>query len=1190
MLQKQEAIPSYNAVSAEPVQEEQPIQGEKQVLSNPVVVNLAELAHQQALNLAEESTEQVEVSPFMPVPGDLPIPKGARVSTQEQATALADEVGPSAPSPAASSSFQASDSSTNSSLPPDTHGAVGPNHLMVVHNGRVRIQNRSGTTVIPETTLTAFWSSLNASNVFDPKALFDPYSNHWIFTAMSDRRSAGSSVLVGVSQTSDPTGNWNLYRIDADSTDQLWADYPSLGFNKDWVVITANMFTISGDSFTTSNIFVLNKASLFAGGSQSLTKFNAQNLGFTITPAITYDNAVSTMYLLNRWNSNTLRLFTITGAVGSEVFTPGAFVSAPISWSSIPAGDVDFAPQLGSTQKIQNNDDRIQNVVYRNGSLWTTHTVFFPSGGSPTRSAIQWWQLSTTGSIQQRALIQDTSGNTFYAFPSITVNKNNDVLIGYSRFSASQYASANYSFRAGTDPANTLQDDAVLKAGEAPYYKAPTGKNRWGDYSNTIVDPVNDTDMWTIQEYASTPLNGTDRWGTWWGRVVPGTGPPATQPNLTPFQPTGWSNKIVVSKMTGTSTDSTPLTTADTLYIDWAVTNNGDGPTGADFFTKLYVDGVERASWVSNPPLGVNFYSYVQDYSIGQLSAGQHTIRIVTDTSGAITEKNEADNEFSRTISIFAPTAPNLTPFQPTGWSDKIVVSRTTGTSTDSSALTTADTLYVDWAVINNGDEATAATFSSKLYVDGVERASWVSNPPLSINFYVFVQDYSIGTLSAGQHTIKIVVDTSGVIAEKSELDNEYTRVISVASAPVGSIVQLSQSSYSFNEGTVNTPQGFGALNVVVTRTDTSSAATVQYLTSDQSGGNECNLATGFASQRCDYAAQAGTLRFAAGEGTKTIQIPIINDGYIEGSEVFTIRLQNPVGATLGANTQATIIIQDRGVASTPASNPYLSNEFFVRMNYLDFLAREPDAGGWATWPPLLNGCGPEKGFLGAPYECDRAHVSHGFYASPEFTDTGFMIYRMYEVGMGRLPRYAEFIPDMATLSGFGIPDSVKQQNLADYLQQFTAKQEFINRFSDALLTTQAATLILKLELASGLTLPATTSTRAGQPTQYGRQELINLRASGTFTVGQTLKAFVEQQPVYDKYFPRGAVTMEYFAYLKRDPDLNDPNLSGWNEWVYVFINGGATRGRPDIPPRDIHHLIFGFIYSEEYRRRFGAP
>jgi hypothetical protein len=108
---------------------------------------------------------------------------------------------------------------------------------------------------------------------------------------------------------------------------------------------------------------------------------------------------------------------------------------------------------------------------------------------------------------------------TFYAYPSLAVNKNNDVLIGYSRFSSSQFASANYSYRAGTDPANTLQPDVVLKAGEAPYNKTFGGpSNRWGDYSNTQVDPLDDKTLWTIQEYAAAP-SGVDRWGTWWGRI-----------------------------------------------------------------------------------------------------------------------------------------------------------------------------------------------------------------------------------------------------------------------------------------------------------------------------------------------------------------------------------------------------------------------------------------------------------------------------------------------------------------------------------------------------------------------------------------------------------------------------------------------------------------------------------------------
>ena len=69
-------------------------------------------------------------------------------------------------------------------------------------------------------------------------------------------------------------------------------------------------------------------------------------------------------------------------------------------------------------------------------------------------------------------------------------------------------------------------DDVELKAGEAPYTKDfGSGRVRWGDYSATVVDPLNDIDMWTIQEYAATPDSRGDRWGTWWGQLIFGGAP-----------------------------------------------------------------------------------------------------------------------------------------------------------------------------------------------------------------------------------------------------------------------------------------------------------------------------------------------------------------------------------------------------------------------------------------------------------------------------------------------------------------------------------------------------------------------------------------------------------------------------------------------------------------------------------------
>lgn len=106
------------------------------------------------------------------------------------------------------------------------------------------------------------------------------------------------------------------------------------------------------------------------------------------------------------------------------------------------------------------------------------------------------------------------------------MNRFNDAVVGFSSFSTNRYASASYALRAFNDSANTMRAVTLLKAGEGCYYKTfNSGRNRWGDYSATWPDPVNDTDFWTLQEYAGTPVNtgltdGDGRWAVQWGSVA----------------------------------------------------------------------------------------------------------------------------------------------------------------------------------------------------------------------------------------------------------------------------------------------------------------------------------------------------------------------------------------------------------------------------------------------------------------------------------------------------------------------------------------------------------------------------------------------------------------------------------------------------------------------------------------------
>jgi len=699
-------VPLYAGTAA-------PQKGVAGVADRQATVNFSELAEQEA---RAPRTPKAPKAIHAPLPG--PRELGDRVSPIDTSQAAPADSTPTALSPLPTTNFQALPDN-NTSIPPDTHGAIGPNHVMTVLNTQVRIQNKTGT-IASTVTLDGFWASVGAPNAFDPKVLYDPYGNRWIFTACANAASATSAVLIGVSQTNDPTGVWNLFSVDADATDVNWADYPSIGFNKDWVVVQMNMFTVAADAFTRSNIYVFTKSSLYnnAAPSAPFRLFQDTN-GFVQAPAITYDAALATMYLVEVWNSptGTLRMSTITGVVGTEAYTAGTSypdVADSLGWASVGPG----APQLGSAQLIAPNDRRMQNCVYRNASLWCTHHIFLPAT-TPNRAAVQWWQLSTAGAVTQRGRVDDASGATFYTFPSIAVNANSDVLIGYSRFSATQYASANYSYRASTDAVNTLQADAVLKAGEGVYYKTfGGGSNRWGDYSSTVVDPSNDLDMWTIQEYAATSVggttDGTGRWGTWWGKIagVVGSANLGITMMDAPDPITAGSNLTYTITVSNAGPDTaTGVTVSDTL------------PAGVTFVSSTSSQGSCTGTTVQSCNLGVIANTASATITLVVTPINGNSALSNTATVAALTGDSVGANNSATATTVVnnpAPTLSSISPdSSPAGGGDFVLTVDGTGFVSSSVVRwngATRTTTFVSFtrltATISAADIAVASTAS----------------------------------------------------------------------------------------------------------------------------------------------------------------------------------------------------------------------------------------------------------------------------------------------------------------------------------------------------------------------------------------------------------------------------------------------------------------------------------------------
>lgn len=228
--------------------------------------------------------------------------------------------------------------------------------------------------------------------------------------------------------------------------------------------------------------------------------------------------------------------------------------------------------------------------------------------------------------------------------------------------------------------------------------------------------------------------------------------------------------------------------------------------------------------------------------------------------------------------------------------------------------------------------------------------------------------------------------------------------------------------------------------------------------------------------------------------------------------------------------------------------------DFFVLQQYVDFLGRMPDSTGFANWNDTLKNC-PNGGF--GEFEnpgCDRVHVSAGFYQSLEFQGRGYWAYRFYDAALGRRPLYSEFIPDMQRVGGSQSPEQ-ELVSKDQYMNDFVKRSEFQSIY-DALSNSQ---YVDKLEQTAGVTVA-------------NKSNLVSALNGGTQTRAQVLRTVIESQPVFDKFFNRGFVTMQYFGYLRRDPDT-----IGFKNWVDTL----------NADPSNFRHMIFGFIYSTEYRNRF---
>lgn len=358
--------------------------------------------------------------------------------------------------------------------------------------------------------------------------------------------------------------------------------------------------------------------------------------------------------------------------------------------------------------------------------------------------------------------------------------------------------------------------------------------------------------------------------------------------------------------------------------------------------------------------------------------------------------------------------------------------------------------------------------------------------------------------------------------------------------------------------------EGQGAAQINVTRIgDVSSPAAVDYFISDNG-----------VSERTDYTTTLGTLHFAPGETQKTFDVLITDDSVPEANENAFLGLLNATGnAGIGPRNSAALVIHDNDLAGS--ANLVDISSSYVPQHYNDFLNRMPDTSGEAFWINNIESCGSS-----APCrEVKRIDTSASFFLSIEFQTTGFLVYRLYKAAFPEttnrpraMPRYREFIRDTQQIGKgviVGNPgwEQVLEANTIAFANEFVYRPEFLANYPATL---SAPAYVDKLNAQAGNVLTFD---------EYFK--LANGLMAGLETRGSVLRKVAETQKLRDAEFNRAFVLMQYFGYLRRNPDdAPDNDFAGFDFWLTKMnqFNGDYRQAE----------MVKAFITSIEYRHRFG--
>ncbi len=475
--------------------------------------------------------------------------------------------------------------------PNDPSGDVGLKYYVQAINATdIAVYDKTDGTLIDQFAANTLWTSINESSAGDPIILYDHEYNRWIITEFTSPFGT-SNLLFAISDTSDPLGSYNAYAFSPPS----FPDYPKWAIWSDTYMVTTN----EGGPGALHQYF-FDRSAFLAGESEipaqrvEIAGNNDTEAGFYVTTPVSWIGDVppaDSKPLAVKINdaswgevsNDVVEVFTFdVDLEGETIVTSTAIVTTPFdSYPCDNANGEDFSclSQGGSSQGIDAIPEVIMNLPhYRNFETHESIVLSFITDvtDGENLSGIRWMELRrTTGdwTLHQEGTYAPDDGLHRF-MPSISMDKDGNIGLGYNTTSSEEFVGIKFTGRYAEDALGTMTVPEVdVVDGDA----SVTG-DRFGDYAQMAVDPINERTFWYTSEYAASGGSKT--------RIVA-------------FQLEDNTNDLTVSAIDAPNTSAT-LSATETVTV--TIDNIGI-QDAIDFDLVLVVDDVTIETYTHNTNL-----------------------------------------------------------------------------------------------------------------------------------------------------------------------------------------------------------------------------------------------------------------------------------------------------------------------------------------------------------------------------------------------------------------------------------------------------------------------------------------------------------------------------------------------------------------------------------------------------------